>query len=136
MMMRRRVRFLRSSSSRLVPAAATPPAGTAMVRPVAAAIMVVAAAPAAAAPMTLSEVGVARLDGTSVGEAEEVRPQLLGRSVARGRILGHRLHDHGLERGGTAGLATRGSAGSSRTCFDATATGESPVKGGRPTAIS
>jgi hypothetical protein len=37
---------------------------------------------------------------------------------------------------GTAGLATRGSTGWSRTCLDATATGESPVNGGLPTAIS
>ena len=37
---------------------------------------------------------------------------------------------------GTAGLAARGRTGVSRTCLEATATGESPVKGGLPTAIS
>ena len=38
--------------------------------------------------------------------------------------------------GGTVGLASRGKTGMSRTCLEATATGESPLKGGRPTAIS
>ena len=38
--------------------------------------------------------------------------------------------------GGTAGFASRGNTGWSRTCLEATATGESPVNGGRPTAIS
>ncbi len=56
MMMSRRVRFLRSSSSRLEGGPAPPPAGTAMVRPVVAAIIVVAPA-AAATPMTEVRLG-------------------------------------------------------------------------------
>ncbi len=38
--------------------------------------------------------------------------------------------------GGIDGLSSRGAGGWSRTCLDATATGVSPRKGGRPVAIS
>ena len=44
------------------------------------------------------DAGVARLDRSTVREPEQVRPQLLGRAVAVVRVLGHRLHDDGLER--------------------------------------
>ena len=37
---------------------------------------------------------------------------------------------------GIAGFTLRGSAGWSWTCFEATATGESPVNGGLPVDIS
>ena len=60
-------------------------AGTAWVAPTAAAIIEV-------------DAGVARLDGSPLGEAQEVRPQLLGRPVAVVGVLGHRLHHDGLER--------------------------------------
>ena len=76
---------------------------------VAAAIIVVAAGGAGGHDDV--RLGSPASTGRPVGEAEEVRPQLLGRGVARGRILGHRLHDHGLERGGDGGVGDAGQHG-------------------------
>ena len=42
--------------------------------------------------------GIGRLDGSPVGKAQEVGPQLLGRPVTVVGVLGHRLHDDGVER--------------------------------------
>ena len=94
MMIRWRVRFLRSSSSLGRQGRAV--GGTAMVRPVVARDSL--GGRRRRPPSRRSIAGIDRLDRAAVGEAEEVGPELLGRSVAVGRVLGHRLHDHGLER--------------------------------------
>jgi hypothetical protein len=44
------------------------------------------------------ETGVPGLDGSAVGKAKEVGAQFLSRAVAVVGVLGHGLHDHGLER--------------------------------------
>ena len=90
-MIRLRVRFLRSRSSW---PGGGPAGGTAMVRPV----VIGTAWVAADRGHHRGEAGVPRLDGPPVGEAQEVGAQLLGRAVAVVGVLGHGLHDHGLER--------------------------------------
>ncbi len=97
-MMSRRVRFLRSSSSRL-DGGGNPAGGDRHGPARRGGHHGGGPGGAGADGHDRRQTRITRLDGTALGETEEVRPQLLGRGVARGRILGHRLHDHGLERG-------------------------------------
>ena len=132
-MMRRRVRFCRSSSSRS--AGGRPPSvGMAVVRPIVAGTAWVTPTAAAVTEVTP---GSPASTGRPFGEAEQVRPRLLRRPVAVVGELGHRLHDHGLERHRHRRVHSRpGQGGYVAHMFEATATGESPVNGGLRTAIS
>ena len=49
--------------------------------------------------------------GRPVGKAQEVGPQLLGRPVTVVRVLGHRLHDDGVERRGDGRIGHPGQDG-------------------------